>query len=257
MSKFTDKLRSLSKSSATPLGFQSRSSEAKSAGMLLVGAVMVTDAKEIDLLAGVGADAGLVVSEGDVSSKRAAEMVKAASGLPLGAYARGVSEKKLGSLGKAGWDFLVFDGEAPAAALELEEQGRFLMIEPGLDQGLVRAVNGLEPDGVFINRTADASLTVQDLVLYRRFVELLESPVIVVAGSGLAPAAVSGLWRAGVQGIVVPPAQPAELWAELRKAVEGLPRSPKRRRARPGVILPRQQVEPDMEVEEEEEEEEI
>jgi methylmalonyl-CoA mutase cobalamin-binding subunit len=114
-----------------------------------------------------------------------------------------------------------------------------LIIEPSLDQGLVRAINSLEVDGVFINsRSGDSFMAVEHLLVCRRFVELLEKPVMIALPSLVTKAELTSLWQAGVDGIVAPSTQSVEALAELKKMIGGLPRGARGRRAKASVVLP-------------------
>jgi len=150
-----------------------------------------------------------------------------------------MSEEKINELASLGCDFVVFDIRIPAAVLHKEEVGKFLMIEPSLDQGFVRAINSLEVDGVFISsRSGDSFVAVEHLLVCRRFVELLEKPVIMALPSLVTKAELTSLWQAGVDGVVALPAQSVEALAELKKMIGDLPRGARGRRAKVGVLLP-------------------
>jgi hypothetical protein len=238
MSKFVDKLQSLSKSSTTPIGFHPSVSELKSPAMLLIVGLSGTQVKEAKIVADVNADAGLILSEGP-SAKVVKQMVEAVGDVPLGVFVKGMSEEKINELVNLGGDFVVFDIKAAAAALHKEKMGKFLMIEPSLDQGFVRAINSLEVDGVFISsRGGESFVAVEHLLVCRRFVELLEKPVIMALPSLVTKAELTSLWQAGVDGVVTPSTQSVEALAELKKMIGDLPRGARGRRAKAGVILP-------------------
>jgi hypothetical protein len=238
MSKFVDKLQSLSKSSTTPIGFHPSASESKSPAMLLIAGLSGTLVKEVKIVADVNTDAGLILSEGP-SAKVVKQMVEAVGDIPLGVFVKGMSEEKINELASLGCDFVVFDIRIPAAVLHKKEVGKFLMIEPSLDQGFVRAINSLEVDGVFISsRDGDSFVAVEHLLVCRRFVELLEKPVIMALPSLVTKAELTSLWQAGVDGIVAPPAQSVEALAELKKMIGDLPGRARGRRAKAGVRLP-------------------
>jgi hypothetical protein len=152
---------------------------------------------------------------------------------------KGMSEEKINELASLGSDFVVFDIRVPAAVLHKEEVGKFLMIEPSLDQGFARAINSLEVDGVFINnKDEDSFVAVEHLLVCRRFVELLEKPVIMALPSLATKAELTSLWQAGVDGVVAPSTQSVETLAELKKMIGDLPRVARGRRAKAGVKLP-------------------
>jgi hypothetical protein len=238
MSKFVDKLQSLSKSSTTPIGFHPSASESKSPAMLLIAGLSGAQVKEAKIVADVNADAGLILSEGS-SPKIVRQIVEAMGDVPLGVFVKGMSEEKIDEFASLGCDFLVFDIKAAAAVLHKEEIGKFLMIEPSLDQGFVRTINSLEVDGVFISSRGENSfVAVEHLLVCRRFVELLEKPVIIALPSLVAKAELTGLWQAGVDGVVAPPAQSVETLTELKKMIGELPRGARGRRAKADVKLP-------------------
>ena len=238
MSKFADKLQSLSKSSTAPIGFHAGVSEVRSPAMLLIVGLCGAQVKEVKIVADANADAGLIVSE-DTSAKTVGQVVEAVGNVPLGVFVRGMSQREIDELASLGCDFVVFDIKGAAAILGKKEVGKFLMIEPSLDQGLVRAINSFEVDGVFISSGGDAVMAVEHLLVCRRFVELLEKPVIMTLPSLATKEELTGLWQAGVDGVVAPSTQSAEALAGLKRIIGDLPRGGTRgRRARAGVVLP-------------------
>ena len=238
MSKFVDKLQSLSKSSTMPIGFHPSVSALKSPAMLLIAGLSGTQVKEAKTVADVNADAGLILSEGP-SARIVKQMVEAVGNIPLGVFVKGMSEEKINELASLGCDFVVFDIRIPAAVLHKEDVGKFLMIEPSLDQGLARAINSLEVDGVFISsRGEDSFVAVEHLLVCRRFVELLEKPVITVLSSLVTKAELTSLWQVGVDGVVAPSTQSVEALIDLKKMIGDLPGGVRGRRAKADVKLP-------------------
>jgi len=237
MSKFTEKLRSLSKSSTAPIGFHPAVSEVRSPAMLLIVGLSGTQVKEAKIVADVDADAGLIVSEG-TGTKTVRQVVEAVGNVPLGVFVKGMSEKEIDELVGLGCDFVVFDIKGAAAILRKKEVGKFLMIEPSLGQGLVRAINSFEVDGVFISSGGDSVMTVEHLLVCRRFVELLEKPAIMTLPSLATKEDLTSLWQAGVDGVVVPSTQSAEALAESKRMIGDLPRRARGRRTKVSVLLP-------------------
>jgi hypothetical protein len=238
MSKFVNKLQSLSKSSNTPIGFHPSASESKGPAMLLIAGLSRTKVNEAKIVADVNADAGLILGEG-ISAKIVKQMFEAVGDVPLGVFVKSMSEEKINEFASLGCDFLVFDIKTATAVLHKEEIGKFLMIEPSLDQGFVRAINSLEVDGVFISsRGGDSFVAVEHLLVCQRFVELLEKPVIMTLPSSVTKAELTSLWQAGVDGIVAPSTQSVEALTELKKMIDDLPRGARGRRAKADVKLP-------------------
>jgi len=239
MSKFVDKLQSLSKSSGTPMGFRPSASESKSSAMLLVLGLSGAQVKEAKMATDIKADAGLVLDQ-IPSVKVVRQMVEAAGDVPLGVFIEGASEDMTNELVSSGCDFLVLDTKAAAAILHKEAVGKFLMVEPSLDHGFVRAINSLEIDGVFLSsKGGDSFVAVEHLLVCRRFVELLEKPVMMMLPSYVTKAELTSLAQAGVEGVVTLPTESSEALAEVKKVIDDLPRGVRAGRGGAGAMLPR------------------
>ena len=218
------------------MGFRSAISEPKNSAMLLIAGLSRGDVKEAEVLANNKVDAGLILSQ-NIEDIR--QVVRVMGDIPLGILVKDTNKEKLDKLVDSGCDFAVFDVKMPLAKLcRQEEVGKFLMIEPSLDQGLIRAINHLDIDGVFIDRGAESFITVERLLIYHRFSELLDKPLVATLPSLVTSAELGNLWQAGIDGIVIPPAQPEEMFAELRRMTDNLPRETRRRWSEAGVILP-------------------
>jgi hypothetical protein len=259
MSKFADKLQNLSKSSAAPIGFRPAVAETEGPTMLLVVELAGAQPKEARILTDAKADAGLILGEAP-GAKVLKQMVEASGDIAVGVAARGAGEQEIDELKDAGCDFVVFDSGMRAGVLRKEAIGKFLTIESSLDQGFVRAINGLDVDGVLITgRAGDSFLAVERLLVCRRFVELLEKPVIMGLPSEVTKADLTSLWEIGIDGVVAPSGYSAKTLAELRRMLSDLPKGSRGRRARGGVALPRYStsVTEEEEGDEEEEEEDV
>jgi hypothetical protein len=238
MSKLADKLRSLSKSSSAPIGFHPAVSEVRGPSMLLIVGLSENRVKEARTVGDIAADAGLIVSEG-IGAKTLKQVIEAVGDAPVGVFVKGMREKEIDELASLGCDFVVFDIAGAAAILNKKEVGKLLMIEPSLDQGLVRAINSFEVDGVLISGGGDSVMTVESLLVCRRCVELLEKPVVVMLPSLVRKEELTSLWQAGVDAVVSASTQSAEALAELKKMLGDLPTRARNKRATAGVVLPR------------------
>ncbi|MGQ9545648.1 MAG: hypothetical protein ACUVTR_00555 [Dehalococcoidia bacterium] len=206
--------------------------------MLLIAGLSGTQVKEAKAVADANADAGLIMTE-DTSAKIAKQMVEAIGDVPLGISVKGMAREKIDELVTSGCDFVVFDVKMPAAVLHKEKVGKFLMIEPSLDLGFVRAINTLEIDGVVISsKGGESFVAVEHLLACRKFVELLEKPVMMVLPPLVTKAELTSLWQVGVDGVVTPSAQPTGTLAELKKMVSDLPLRARGRQTKVGVMLP-------------------
>lgn len=255
MSKLADKLQSLLKVSTAPLGFHPSANEAKEPAMLLVAGLSGTDAEEARALAEGHADAGLILNR-SLDMKSIERMVKTMDGIPLGVLLEDANKEKQAEIIDAGCDFIVFDMSMPIAVLGGEKVGKFLMVEPSSNQNLVRAINDLDIDGVLISTGGESVITVEHLLVCRRFSELVNKPLMMSVPSLVMSTEFVSLWKAGIDGIVTPPAQPAKALIELRGVMEALPKEAKHRRGKLDVMLPHYRVDAVAEEEEEEEEDE-
>jgi len=238
MSKFADKLRSLSESSTTSIGFHPSVPEPKSPAMLLVVGLSGAQVKEAKIVTNVNADAWLTLGQG-LSARSVRQIVKVAGDIPVGVFTKGISKGEIDEFVGLGCDFVVFDIKAAAAILHKEEVGKILMIEPSLDPGFVRAINSTEVDGVLINSgDEDNFVAVEHLLVCRRFVELLEKPLVMTLPSSVTKVELTNLWQAGIDGVVISSVESVETLVDLRKRIGDLPRGNRGRQAKADVMLP-------------------
>lgn len=237
MSKFADKLQNLSEASVSPIGFHSSISESKSPVMLLIAGLSRLDAEEAEILSQGNIDAGIMLSQ-DFDSEAAKQMVVAAGKVPLGVLLKDAGEEKIEELASFGCDFVVFHTRMSAAVLHRKEMGKLLMIEPSLNSNLVRIINGLDVDGVFLGCGEYSSVTVEHLLICQHFTELLDKPLIAILPSLVRNEVVKDLWQIGVDGIVIPAAQPKETFVGLRELIDNLPKEAKHKRTNVSAILP-------------------
>jgi hypothetical protein len=205
--------------------------------MLLVVGLFETQVKEARTVSDLAADAGLIVSKG-TGAKTVKQVVEAAGDIPLGVSVKGIREEEIDELVSLGCDFVVFGIGETAAILGKKKVGKFLMVEPSMDQGLVRAINSFEVEGVLIG-SEDSVMAVEHLLVYRRFVEVLEKPVIVMLPCPVTKEELVSLWQAGVDAVVSAPTQSTEALGELKKMLGDFPKRAITRRIAAGVVLPR------------------
>ncbi len=252
MSKFVDRLNDLPKALVAPIGFHVTASKSEKSSILLVARLAGKDVVDAGIVASSDIDAGLVWEQ-DLSAGSLKQVIESMGDIPVGVVVQRASEEKVGELTALGCDFVVFDMRTSVAALGEDGIGRFLMIEPSMDQGLVRVINELDIDGVFVSGDGESFITVEYLLVCQRFGGLVNKPLVVVLPSVITNAELANLWNAGIGAVVISPDQPVEAFAELRGMVKNLSGKRKRRQGKVEVVLPRHG---DVAVEEEEEDEE-
>ena len=250
MSKFADKLERVYRGSTSPIGFR-RSAGEENPPLLIIARLSKPTVKEARAMAGADIDAGIVRSEGvDVESLR--KMATAMGDIPLGLLLEGADQVEIAEVADSGCDFVVFGLKTPLKAVKKEGIGKILQIEPSLDHSLARAINELElpVDSVLVTGE-EPSLTIERLLVYQRFGELVDRPLLVTLGSSVASGELSSLYEAGVNGVVLPEGLAAETFTELKKTIDSLPKRVKRK-AKGVALLPQLGGEPETEEEEEE-----
>ena len=234
------------------MGFHT-SAEAASTPLVIVASLTKTSAADAGSLAAAGIDAGILGLKG-LSAKSLGQLTEAVGGVPLGLFLESTEKDAIAKSIDMGCDFVVFGLKTPLEAINREGLGRILKIESSLEPGLVRTINGLplSIDAVLIAGDEPA-ITIERLLIYQRFAELLDKPLLVALSSTITADELNGLFQAGVNGLVLPEGLSAEAVADLKKAAGGLSRAAKRKTGA-AAILPRLGGEPETGVEEEEEE---
>lgn len=252
MSKFAEKLQRVYRGTAPSLGFR-KTDEAESSPLLVIANLTKTGIAEANALVSAGIDAGIVGAKG-LSAKSFGELTKAVGDVPLGLSLESAEKETIAKSIDLGCDFVVFGLKTPLEAVNKEGLGRVLKIETSLEPGLIRAINGLplEIDGVLITGDEPA-ITIERLLIYQRLTELLNKPLLITMSSTITASELTGLFKAGINGLVLPETLSAETFASLKKSAAGLSRADKRKTGA-AAILPRVSGELEAETEEEEEE---
>lgn len=258
MSKLIDKLNRVSQTAPQPLGFRTTQPAASKRKMLLIASFAQTSAENLTDYIN-GADAGLLqISSLSSGSKALQKISQAMPDIPWGIRLKDSGSGEIKPLIKAGCDFMVFAASTPLAMLQKEDAGKILEVEPSLSEGLLRTLNELPADAVLIGNAQDedSSLTWNHLMLFQRFAALLTKPLIASAPPNTTDSELQALWDAGVDGVIIEikAGQPAERLKELRRAIDKLTPTP-RKRGKVEALLPRIAERAELAAEEEEEEE--
>ncbi|MFC2020907.1 hypothetical protein ACFLU1_03835 [Chloroflexota bacterium] len=261
MSKFIDKLNRLSRGETQAIGFTARASASPKAKIQLVAGLAAESAGSLTGHV-AGADAGLLsISKPGAEAEALQKIAQALPDIPWGCWLQGSDKGEIKQLTRAGCDFAVFPAaDTPLTIIENEKTGRILEIEPSLNEGLLRAINQLDIDAVFIagKEQESKALTWQHLMLFRRFADLLTRPLLVTVPSQVTAGELKSLWEAGVAGVVVEVTekQPEDRLKKLRREIDKLEFPSLRRHNRAEALLPRISGESSTATAEDEEEEE-
>lgn len=255
MSKLVDKLKQLSRVSAPPIGFRAASSLTQGSSMLLIATLTQPTGEAAKAAGSSAVDAALIPGK-SLNPKDLKQLVSTLRDVPVGVSLEGVNLEDITKIIKSGCDFVVFGTMMPLGILETEDIGKILEVKPSFDQGLVKTINELQlpVDGVLIGGEGESYITIERLLIYQRFADLLDKPLLVTLPPSVSGNELGSLWEAGVDGVIVAGEQPLKTLTELKKAIDSLPRGTKRR-GKTVVVLPRATEEVGLGVVEEEEEE--
>ena len=258
MSKFIDKLKRISQAGLQPMGFRTVAPVPQKSRMLLVATLAQVDIDRLtDFVA--GADAGLLsIAKLSSGAKTLKQICRAMSDIPWGGWLKGIGREGIGQVVEAGCDFVVFPAaNTSLALLQNEKLGKVLEVEPGLDPGLLKAIDDLPVDAVLIAaEEEDYFLTWHHLMLFQRCADLLTKPLLVSVPSEVVASELQALWEVGVGGVVVKAGvgQPEGRVAELRQMLDKLTLPPSGKRKKVEPLLPYSGGETRIVSEEEEEE---
>ncbi len=247
MSRFIDSLRKFSAAAAPPMGFRATRDIAKP--RLLLVASLSQPGFEAELSS---ADAGMVAISG------LKEKAPALADIPWGGWLDSISRGDMKGVEQAGYDFVVFPADKMTlAVLEADKVGRIVAVDAMLDAGLLRTINELPLDAVFVTGQRPVQpITWHQLMLFSRLADLVTKPLLVPLPIASTTDELQTLWQVGVDGVVVEPApdDPARGVKKLRQQIEKLAPPSRHKPTKARALLPGVAPEPSPGIEEDEEE---
>jgi len=231
MSKFIDALKRTAAPSISSIGFQTKTSVKKNPQLLVVASIVSDSKKALKVIGAAGMDALLIRSQSQFSLN---EIHKAAGDVPVGLHLNGADiESELPN----SIDFIVYTMKMPLSFLNKTAVGKIMEIEPSLDLGSIRAINGLGSiiDAVMIGGD-NGSLTIERLLSCQRLSDLIVQPVVVSVDSTVKSSELVNLCEAGVDGIIITDVCTASAYGEIRKAVNELPANSKRKSSNAAIV---------------------
>jgi hypothetical protein len=254
MSKFVDRLKLASRAAAQPMGFGRGQAVSSKPGILLVASLSQVRVSNLaDLVS--GADAGLVEVSVENDSKALGGCAEAVPDIPWGAWLRGGQWQRSRKIKALDGDFVIFPAAStPLGVLEDTNLGKIMEVEPTLSGGILRTVDELPVDGVFLSveYQGGASITWRQLMLFQRLSGLMAKPLLVPVPSKVTAGELKLLWEAGVDGVIVEvDAGQAGGLRALRQAISKLSFPVQRRRGKVRARIPQISAPADIEGEEE------
>ena len=239
MSKFLDRLEQISLGTSAPLGFGVSRTQ-KPPGLALVGLVSDNNAQGIQALAKSGPDAVIVSGLDDPSAVE--DLVKALDGeTPWGALLPSLNEEQAQALEEKGCDLVAFSMEGTTVtAVASENMARLLCIEMDVDPDQLPAIGALPVDALLLPMGGIAApWTLQDLAAIGNISRRVSQYILVEVSQAPSSKELEALRKVGVHGLAVDAAavKPKKL-AELKAALQEMPRQRSERRDRPVAVVP-------------------
>ena len=226
MSKLLDKIYKASQPTPRRMGFAIHRDEEKVPSMVLVlrledngGRLLKKAHQEADATI-------LSVTQLPLKKDLRKDVEKLPESYPWGVQAEAIQPKEIETLRKAGCDYLVFGIEGtPAPVLNEESIGKVLLIDTSLDETLMRVLDEVPTDAIFIDSDPEDSLTIKGLMFYRSMVSYVSKPVLIRVPLSLSEEELKALGNAGIAGIVLEPRNAGDIKqvTRLRKVIESLP----------------------------------
>ncbi len=259
MSKFIEKLKSVSRIEAQPMGFRATKPAATRPQIQLITSLAQETVENlVDYI--TGSDAVLLrVSNPGTAAKTLQNLSRALPDIIWGAWLSDSTAEISNKLEDTGTDFVVFPAKGTRLAFFQDSKiGKLLELETSLSEGLVRTVNDLPVDAIMVATGEKGStyLRWQDIMLLKRLASLLTKPLLVAVPSGVTGVELQALWEAGIAGIIteLKVTEPGKI-GELRKTIDSLTFSRRHADEKVEALLPRVRAEEEPVVEEEEEDE--
>jgi hypothetical protein len=261
MGKFLDLMERIVNGSPAALGFGAARAT-KVPSMALIALVSRHHAAGLKAVAGLAPDAALL--SGLKGPAALGELKSALPTAPWGVRTDGLGESDAQEYREHGCDLMAFPLQGTtAAALDGEDVGRVLCLEPGIQEHELRAIDTLPVDALLVNMTAvSGPWSLQDLMAVGSISRRASKYVLVAVSQPPGKKDLEALRDLGVRGLVLDVgAATPEVLKDLKAALLEMPRRRPQRKERTAALLPgsvyggAQAAAPAHEEEEEEEEE--
>jgi hypothetical protein len=250
MSKFIKALKQTSQPSPAPIGFHGTQAARKPRIMLV--ASVAQPGKDVSALV-TGADAVVFSAAGPDEIKDYAKKIKDTE-IPAGIM---LADDALtgGKTPEIEGDFIIFPPKTPLFELK-EKMGRIMVIDINIADSLLRAIDDLPLDAVYVPLKAEGAFSWQDLAAVQRMDNICPKPLLVRVPATVTGSDLATLWKVGADGVVIEvSAADAGKMKELREAADKTDFPLPRRTKKAEVSLPFIRATVDEEDEEEPDEE--
>ena len=257
MSRLIDKLTKIRQIESQPMGFALGRVTSESSRMQLLAYLSSENVNKLfDSVS--SADAILVEITKSDSVATLEKLCRSKNGAPTGGWLKTSASGTLKKALNITCDFIIFPSDTELNVIPKEKVGRILVVEASWSEGLLRTINDLPVEAVLLaGSEAEATLTLNRLMLFQRLIYMVNKPVLVSTPANLTDTELQALWDMGISGIVIQVSddESAKGLSELHKYIERLAPPAFRKKNRASAILPRPSVEEPKTEENEEEDE--
>jgi len=259
MSKFIERLNEAMRPPPIPMGFGRRAAEGKKKSRILLVAAL--DKPYADGIAEMVSGADAIILPVDTPAKDIEAAAKEIPDLPVGEWLTANDPKKLDALSKDGCDFTIFRADRMGlSVIQYEKLGKIIEVDAHTEGNILRTVNSLPADAVFIRHEGSepSYFTWHDLMVFRHIADFTSKPIMVTATAPVSDREILPLWEAGVDALVVATGQgeAGKMLKTLRQEIDKVNFPAQRRTGKREAVLPRISPEAPAKPEEEEEQEE-
>jgi len=241
MSKLIDKLDKMTQGDIKPFGFAASVTKSTAPQMLIIARTKLDDdAKTIPII-----DAEAVLLSVDDASKTVDTVNRIGKERLAdiwGIEAKNVSKKEADQLAKTGCDFIVLKLTSPTPVLMSDENlAKVIQINSSIEESMIKALNSLPVDALIVQDDSNLQdFTVENLVMYSRLEAMAQQPLLLVVSLELAKDNLEVLRDTGVNGLILDWSGAAsnKKFAEIKKAIESLPKSKKKKKGHANAVLP-------------------
>ena len=241
MSRLLDRLERINRGVVSSMGFGAQARVERLPSMALIGLLSEPSKalKAATTLAKIGADAALVAATGpeqDIGS-----LAEKLESLPWGLRVEEFKGGQSAEYKEKGCDFLAFQPDtAHLSALEDEDTGYVLCIQPDMDERDLRVIEDLPVDAVLLNfSSAKSPLTIQHLITIGSVRGAFSKYLLLEIAGVPAAEELEGLRDIGVDGLVVDAtAVSAKELEALKEGLLGLPKRQRDRSRKAFALLP-------------------
>jgi hypothetical protein len=203
------------------------------------------------------ADGLMIEVSASAEIKAVEKFCQSEDGIPVGRWLKEITDKPAKKTQDSACDFIVFNSAGLVGLTRNDKIGRILEFDLDLEEGLIRAAGEMPVDGILVSPPSLVGLTIKDLMLIQRTLNLVNKPVVVCVSPAITLDELQSLWDIGICGLAVEvDDKSASSLAEIRQKINDLKPPAFRKKARLTALISQSQAaQPEPEEDDGEEEE--